>query len=471
MNLLRLSWKNLTFKPLSMLLSIVLFALGVGLITLLFLLQNQLEEKFEKNLAGVDLVIGAKGSPLQLILSSMYHVDAPTGNVDLGSVKPFLNPKHPLIKTAVPLSLGDSYKTFRVVGTTNNILEMYGASVQEGRAWEQNFEVTIGSKVARDLNLQIGSTFSSSHGFLEDDNLGHEHTAFKVVGILAPSGSVLDQLILTTNQSYWLTHEHEESPAPPSNTVVEEEEHQHEEGDEHTHHDHADEHDHDGHEHHDHEGEHDHAHDEEHEHEGHDHHDHAHDLPPVKPLLEEPADKQITALLVQFKGRNFQALNMQRSINENTDMQAATPAIEINRLYALMDSGEQALRILAIVIIFVSALSIFISLLSSLRERQYELALMRVMGSSRSKLFTLILIEGLLLALIGWAVGLLLSHGGMQLFAGKLAENYGYDFSGWVFLPQEVFILLGSLAIGIIAAIIPAMKAGQTDISDTLLKD
>ena len=479
MNLLRLSWKNLTFKPLSMLLSIVLFALGVGLITLLFLLQNQLEEKFEKNLAGVDLVIGAKGSPLQLILSSMYHVDAPTGNVNLGSVKPFLNPKHPLIKTAVPLSLGDSYKTFRVVGTTNNILEMYGASVQEGRAWEQNFEVTIGSKVARDLNLQIGSTFSSSHGFLEDDNLGHEHTAFKVVGILAPSGSVLDQLILTTNQSYWLTHEHEESPTPPSNTVVEEEEHQHEEGDEHTHHDHADghehegEHEHDGHEHHDHDGEHDHAHDgeHEHEHEGHDHHDHAHDLPPVKPLLEEPADKQITALLVQFKGRNFQALNMQRSINENTDMQAATPAIEINRLYALMDSGEQALRILAIVIIFVSALSIFISLLSSLRERQYELALMRVMGSSRSKLFTLILIEGLLLALIGWAVGLLLSHGGMQLFAGKLAENYGYDFSGWVFLRQEVFILLGSLAIGIIAAIIPAMKAGQTDISDTLLKD
>lgn len=445
MNLLRLSWKNLTFKPLSMLLSIVLFALGVGLITLLFLLQNQLEEKFEKNLAGVDLVIGAKGSPLQLILSSMYHVDAPTGNVNLGSVKPFLNPKHPLIKTAIPLSLGDSYKTFRIVGTTSSILEMYGVSVKEGRAWEQNFEVTIGSKVARDLNLEIGSTFSSSHGFLEDDNLGHEHTAFKVVGILAPSGSVLDQLILTTNQSYWLTHEHEEAPTPPSNSV--EEEHQHEEGDEHTHHDHADGHEHDG------------------------EHDHTHDLPPVKPLLEEAADKQITSLLVQFKGRNFQALNMQRSINENTDMQAATPAIEINRLYALMDSGEQALRILAIVIIFVSALSIFISLLSSLRERQYELALMRVMGSSRSKLFTLILIEGLLLALIGWAVGLLLSHGGMQLFAGKLAENYGYDFSGWVFLRQEVFILLGSLAIGIIAAIIPAMKAGQTDISDTLLKD
>ena len=174
---------------------------------------------------------------------------------------------------------------------------------------------------------------------------------------------------------------------------------------------------------------------------------------------------------MRFKGRNFQALNMQRNINENTDLQAATPAIEINRLYSLMDSGEQALRILAIVIIIVSALSIFISLLSSLRERKYELALMRVMGSSRSRLFTLILVEGLILALLGWALGFILSHGSMQIFARQLAESYGYDFSGWIFLPQEWLVLLGSLALGMLAAILPAARAGQTDISDTLLKE
>lgn len=438
MNLLRLSWKNLTFKPLSMLLSITLFALGVGLITLLFLLQHQLEDKFEKNLAGVDLVIGAKGSPLQLILSSMYHVDAPTGNVDLGKVKPFLNPKHPLIKTAIPLSLGDSYRTYRIVGTTPNILDMYDARVGEGKAWAQNFEVTIGATVARELDLKLGDTFSSSHGFLEDDNLGHEHTDFKVVGILELSGTVLDQLILTTNQSYWLTHEHSGAPEVPEANAAEAPVDKHDDHD----HDHGDE-----------------------------DHTHNHEAPPLKSLLEEPGDKQITTLLVQFKGRNFQALNMQRSINENTDLQAATPAIEINRLYELMDSGEQALRILAVVIIFVSALSIFISLLSSLRERQYELALMRVMGSSWNRLFLLILTEGLMLALLGWALGVLVSHGGMQLFAGKLAESYGYDFSGWLFLPKEWGILLGSAALGILAALIPAIKAGQTDISETLLKD
>ncbi|RME91754.1 MAG: hypothetical protein D6772_17870, partial [Bacteroidetes bacterium] len=115
MNLLRLSWKNLTFRPLSTLLSILLFALGVGLISFLFLVQDQLQKKFEQNLAGVDLVIGAKGSPLQLILSSMYHIDAPTGNISLEEARPFLNPKHPLIAQAIPLSLGDSYRGYRIV--------------------------------------------------------------------------------------------------------------------------------------------------------------------------------------------------------------------------------------------------------------------------------------------------------------------------------------------------------------------
>lgn len=429
MNLLRLSWKNLTFKPLSTLLSIVLFALGVGLVALLFLLQKQVEDNFEKNLAGIDLVIGAKGSPLQLILSSMYHLDAPTGNISIAEVKPFLNPKHPLIETSIPLSLGDSYRTFRIVGTTPNILDFYGVSLASGKAWAQNFEVVIGNTVAQKLGLTLGATFSSSHGFLEDENLGHEHTAFKVVGILATSGTVLDQLILTTNQSYWLTHEHDAaSEAAPME-------------EDHADHDHAD----------------------------HDH-DHASPSAIVPSLLEEPGEKEITALLIKFKGRNFQALNMQRSINENTDLQAATPAIEINRLYSLMDTGEKALRILAFVIIFVSGLSIFISLFASLKERQYELALLRVMGGSRGTLFTLIILEGLLLALLGCVFGLLLSHGGMQLFAGALEKAYGYTFSGWTFLPQEWYLVGGSLLLGLVAAILPAIKASRTDISETLLK-
>ncbi|MCO6487556.1 MAG: ABC transporter permease [Phaeodactylibacter sp.] len=437
MNLLNLSWKNLINKPLSMLLSLVLFALGVGLISLLFLLNRQLQDKFEKNLAGVDLVVGAKGSPLQLILSSMYHIDAPTGNISIREATPFLRPGHPLIKTAVPLSLGDSHKGYRIVGTTPDILALYGAEPGEGRVWEATLETTIGAAVAEDLGLKVGDSFQSSHGFVQDDNLIHDDAgAFRVVGILQPTGSVIDQLILTSNQSVWAVHEHggEEHEAEAK-----------QEGDGHQH-----------------EGEED----------GHEHvegsgqaHEATYSLD--RPLLDYP-DKDITSILITFKGRNYQALNMQRGINENTDMQAATPAIEINRLYALLGAGTKALRWLAIIIVAVSGLSIFISLYSSLRDRRYELALMRVMGASPARLFVLIILEGLLLAALGYALGIALSHAGMEILAGQMKESYRYTFSGAVFLKEEIYLLAGALAIGFLAAILPAIQAGRTDISTTL---
>ena len=460
MNLLQLSWKNLTNKPLAMLLSIVLFALGVGLISLLFLLNKQLQDNFEKNLAGVDLVIGAKGSPLQLILSSMYHIDAPTGNISLQEARPFLNPKHPLIDKAAPLSMGDSYRKYRIIGTNQDYLDWYDAEIGEGKVWQNNFEVTIGYRVAQEEQLSVGDEFHSSHGFTLDENLEHTDThAFRVVGILKPTGSVIDQLILTTTQSIWLTHDHGDEPAP----AAQPEEHKNgeeesEEGHDHNHDDH------------------DHGHAKQEkaaDHSDHDH-DHNHDngshgsLP--KPLLEEDPEKEITSILVKFKGRNFQALNMQRGINENTDLQAATPAIEINRVFNMVDTGEQALRILALVIVFVSGLSIFISLFSSLRDRQYELALMRVMGAGRSKLFLLIVLEGLILALMGYLVGIFLSHGGMEVFAGFMKDNYRYSFTGMQFLRSEWYLLLGALAIGFVAAVIPAAQASRTDISETLTR-
>lgn len=419
MNLLSLSWKNIINKPLSMTLSLVLFGLGVGLISLLFLLNTQLEEKFEANLAGIDLVIGAKGSPLQLILSSMYHIDSPTGNVSIEEVRPFLNPNHPLIKTAVPLSLGDSHRGYRVVGTTPTFLDLYEASPAEGRIFDKTMEVTVGATVARALELEVGSTFQSSHGFVQDDNLIHaDAKPFTVVGILEPTGSVVDQLILTNTQSVWAVHGHEE-------------------GEE----DHAD---------------HDHAEGEEHD----------HDMA-MKPLTEYP-EEEITSLLIQFKGRNYQALNMQRSINENTDLQAATPAIEINRLYSLIGVGAEALRWLAIIIVIVSGLSIFISLYSSLRDRRYEMALMRTMGGSRNFLFTMIILEGLILAILGYILGIGISHLGMEVLAGNLSDSYRYTFTGWRFLPQEAYLLGGAVVIGFLAAVIPAIQASRTDIHETL---
>ena len=416
MNIFQISWKNIINKPLNATLSLVLFALGVGLISLLFLLNQQIEEKFDKNLAGIDLVVGAKGSPLQLILSSMYHIDAPTGNISLKAARPFLNPKHPLIGMAIPISLGDNYKGHRIVGTTPKILELYdNVQIEQGRIWENVFEVVIGKVVAEKLDLQLGSKFYGSHGLIDDENLVHDDIdAFKVVGILEGNGSVIDQLVLTANQTVWAVHDHEGSDSDTTH-----------------------------------------------------HEDHAHAIDLSIPLSEY-TDKDITSLLIKFKSRNFQTLNMPRSIIENTDMQAATPAIEINRVYSMIGDGEEALRYLAFIIIFVSGLSIFISLFSSLRERRYELALMRVMGASPSKLFLLIVLEGIILAFIGYLIGILLSHAGMSIFAAQMEETYRYSFSGWEFMKEEAYLLFGALAVGFIAAILPAIQASNTDISTTL---
>jgi putative ABC transport system permease protein len=425
MSILHLSWKNILNKPLNLVLNLVLFALGVGLISLLLLVNVQLEDKFEKNFAGIDLVIGAKGSPLQLILSSLYHLDAPTGNMPVSEAKAFLNPKHPIFKSAIPLSLGDSHRGYRIVGTNTGFIDLYAAKFADGKLFEENMEVVVGATVAKNLNIKPGDEFKSSHGLIEDENLVHEDAApFKVVGILKKTGSVIDQLIVTKTQSIWAVHD--------------EHDHEAEESAEHDHN----------------EAEHNHEHDEA---------EHSEDLP-----LTSYEDKSITSLLVKFKGRNIQALNMARNINENTNFQAATPAIEINRLYTLLGVGEEALKALAMLIIFVSGLSIFISLFSSLRERKYELAVMRTLGAKPGFLFQLIIFEGIIIAVLGYFCGIALSHGSMVLLADFLEKSYRYDFSAAIFLKEEIYIFGGSLVIGIIAAIIPAFQASKTDIHATL---
>ncbi len=465
MNLFKLSWKNLINNPLSMTLSLVLFALGVGLISLLLILNKQLEDQFEKNLAGINLVVGAKGSPLQLILSSMYHIDSPTGNIPIKSAKALMNPKHPLIGQAIPLSMGDSHQGYRIIGSTYDLFGLYNGEIGEGKLWSKDMEVTIGATVADKLGLGVGDGFYSSHGLIIDDNLVHDDAPqFKVAGIFKPTGSVLDQLILTNTQSIWKVHDshaHEEGESEEGHAEDDHEGHDHEESQQSAVGSTQD----DNHDHDDHEG---------HDHSNHDDHDHAAaDTPKVAPTNESlitNADQSITSLLIKFKSNNYRTLNMQRNINENTDMQAATPAFEINRLYSMMGTGTDALQMLAYVIVFVSGLSIFISLFSSLRERKYELALMRVMGSSPTKIFALIVLEGLILAVLGYLIGIALSHIGMEVLAKYMSDAYRYSFSGALFLKEEIYLLFGALGIGFIAAIIPAIQAKNTDISRTLGK-
>ncbi len=413
MTTIQIAWKNIFHKPLSALFTVLLFGLGVGMAIFLLLLNTQLQHNFEKNLAGIDLVVGAKGSPLQLILSGMFHIDSPTGNISLQAAKPFLNPKHPIIKKAVPISLGDTYKGFRIVGTNLDFVDLYQGKIKAGALFKEVFEVNLGASIAATLGLTVGSSFKSSHGFVIDEDLVHTDASdFKVTGIFQPNGTVLDQLIVTNTASIWAVHDHHEA---------------HEHSDQNT--------------------------------------ENTSEIHAIPDSL-----RQITALLLQFKGRNVQTLNMQRNINENTELQAATPAIEITRLYTLLGVGADALSWIANIILAVSGLSVFLSLLQSMKARKYELALMRVAGASRAKLLSLTVTEGVLLAFLGGFLGLLVGHIGMEVAGKFLESNYRYGFTGWVWMREEAWILMVVGIIGCLAALLPALQAYRTDISKTLSK-
>jgi putative ABC transport system permease protein len=185
-------------------------------------------------------------------------------------------------------------------------------------------------------------------------------------------------------------------------------------------------------------------------------------------LRSQPA-KEITSILIRYKSRtNIQALNLLRNINTNTNLMAASPAYEINRLYAMMGSGTEAIKYIALLIAIVAAISIFISLYTSLKERRYEMALMRVSGAGPGKLFQMIIGEGLWIAVLGLVIGLGIGHMGMSLAGGILEHGYKYQFTGMIWIPEEIWIITGALFIGILASVIPAIQGARTDLHRTL---
>ena len=203
LSLLYQAWRNLRAKPLQTALSLALLGFGVGMVSLMLLTEKQVNDAFERNIKDIDLVLGAKGSPLQLILANVYHIDAPTGNINQRAAEKVL--KHPYIDSGIPLAYGDNHEGYRIVGTEHSYVEHYGATLAEGQLWEAPYEVTAGARVAENLGLKIGDTFFSAHG-LKDQTDIHTNKTFTVVGILEPSGSVVDQLLLTPMESIWYVH-------------------------------------------------------------------------------------------------------------------------------------------------------------------------------------------------------------------------------------------------------------------------
>lgn len=458
MNTLQLVWKNITQRLGSTFLSILLTAFGVAILCVIYITGDTFEKQLTSNTKDIDLVVGAKGSPLQLILSSLYHVDNPTGNIPLTQARQLGD--NPFVEMAVPISLGDNFKGHRVIGTEPSYLDLYGLKVENGSLWEASFEAVIGSEVVRKRGLTIGDEFHTAHGLSEDGHIHDEHP-FKVVGVLEKSGSVVDNLILCNLESVWDVH------------GLHHGDHDHDH-----HHDHTPDHGHEGHTHHEHDDEHHHDQD----HNGHSHDEHAHTHNHEEELVEEkPNDvfvkslgadmledrgEEITALLIKYSSPAALGI-IPRLVNESTDMQAASPAIESTRLFSLLGVGLDSLAILAYVIMLIAGLSVFISLYNALKERKYDLAIMRSMGASKTKLFGLVLVEGLVITLIGGILGLLLGHGVLYIIGQQTSESADF-IEAFSIHSQELFLILAACLLGILASVIPAIKAYKTSISTIL---
>lgn len=409
MNIFKLSLKNIFNKPLSSTISLALLILGIGIISLLLQLNTLIKDQMDNNLKGIDMVVGAKGSPLQLILSSVYHIDSPTGNISLAEAEKIS--KNRMVGSSIKLLYGDNFKGYRIVGAEKKFIELYNGKIKKGKNLSKPFEVLVGSKVYSKLKIDIGDDLISSHG-LRETGESHDDQSFKVVGLLEPSNSVIDQLIITLPQSVWDVHGN---------------------------HDHEEEHEHD------HEEEHEHDHDEEHQHD----------------------DREITAMLIKFKSP-MNIIQFPRQINETTNLQAAVPSYEISRLFKLFGFGIETLSYLAYLIIIVSGFSLFINLFNSMRERKYEMALIRTLGASRLQLSTMIIFESIILTISGFILGLLFSRFGVMFVSSLMEESINYNLSSFKILNEEYWLLLLSVIIGLMASLIPAVQVYKMNISKIL---
>jgi len=444
-------------RPLTTALNVLLLAISVAMLVLLLQFGSQANERFERDARGVDLVVGSKGSPLQLILSSVFHVDQPTGNIPLSSLD--LLRRDPAVARAVPLALGDNFEGFRIVGTDESFASLYGTEVADGRAFDARLEVVLGAKVASETGAQLGQKFIGSHGFGEDEEgeQGHDHAPFETVGVLKPTGTVVDRLILTSYESVWDVH-----------------------GIEHDHSDVGEAHDHDEERH----EEDDHAHEQEHSHdEDEKDHDHAAEEPaPVAPEQGQPQrnsilqasgnglEPELTALLVTYRNASG-AIRIPAMVNRQTEMQSAVPATETARLLELMGASIDGIRIFAWLLAATGGLAIFVALLNMARSREGDLALLRVMGASRVQVFATVILEGVITAALGAIAGWFGAHALLVAARANFPTLADLGLEAWSPVAGEGALVAAVLGTGALAALIPALRVYRIDPARVLARN
>jgi len=340
MTVLKLILAGLRRRPATWSFHVLLLAVAVGVTLGVGLVRQATEDRLARDLAGVDLVVGAPGSPLQLILSTLLASDAPTGNIPEAMWTALA--ADPLVASAVPLSLGDSVADVRIVGTTRDYPALYGAGLDKGRWWSGSMEAVLGAQAARKLALDVGDTFVGAHGVGTAVEAHADHP-YRVVGILEPTGTVIDRLALTSLESVWDLH------APATGEVA-------------------------GHE--------------------HDHGHHADDAP-----------REVTAVLVRFRSP-MAAVSLPPRLARVAGIQSASPAREAQRLNALVGDAAGLLERLGLALLTLAGAGFVLALTAAMLQRRPEIALLKALGARPVLLARWLLLEGLLLGLAGGLLGL-----------------------------------------------------------------
>ena len=372
-----------------------LMILGMTIITVSILVNQITKDTFNKNNPNLDVIIGAKGSPLQLVLSSIHHIDIPTGNISYKNAKNII--QHPAIKFGVPISLGDNFQNFRIVGTEKKFFKLYNAQIEKGSIWRKPMQSVIGFNVANSTKLKIDKFFVGSHGLIDTGDV-HAEQPYKVVGVLKKTGTILDNLIITSLDSVWLLHSNKN------------------------------------------------------------------DIKNSRDSLE------VTALLLKYKNKTS-AFSFPRLINRNTNMQAASPNLEISKLFKLTGEAHKAINYLSILIVSLSFAGILFTLLNNISERRYDLAILRTLGFSKEKIFSIILIEGMTISFLGSFIGLI--FGGIVYKSIEYFSLLGKNIIAGQFelIYELIVVWFIILIISFVACLIPCIKAYKQNIRSTLLNN
>lgn len=389
---------GLVHQPLSTFLNVILLAFGTSIISLILVLNYSYNKKIAKDLNDIDIVVGAKGSPLQLVLSAVYQLDEPTGNISMEEVNQLKKDKN--IKSIIPLAYGDNFKGYRILGTEYSYLNKYHATLNNGRLFQKSYEVVLGYDVAKRSQLNVGETFLGNHGS-NSVSQSHANHPYEIVGILNKTESVLDYLILSDVYTTWNIHHYDSKELAKNQS--------------------------------------------------------------------QDSVQELTALLVELKNP-MALISLPKKINTETNMQAALPAVEINRLSHLTGLGTTLLEGIAWSIIFLSALSVFITVYKRVQDRKYELAVMRLMGATRNKLLMIILFETWLTTTIGYLAGMGMSRLGIWILQNKIIEQTTLTIA-YKFTPTEKFLFPILLIISTISVIIPLIYVFRLNISKILASE